>query len=30
VGGLGGPNAEEWFTEFDRLAAFGKDFGDGA
>ena len=31
VGGrLGGPNTKEWFTEFDRFAAFGKDFRDGA
>ena len=29
-GGLGRTNAEEWFTEFNRFSAFGKDFGDGA
>ena len=29
-GGLGGTNAEEWFTEFNRFSRFGKDFGDGA
>jgi hypothetical protein len=28
--GLGRANAKEWFTEFDRFSAFGKDFGDGA
>ena len=30
LGWLGRANAKEWFTEFDRFSAFGKDFGDGA